>query len=131
MAGRTPVPEREEIAKLASHGSTMVIFLSTGMLEKLSEQLMAGGYAADTPAAIVYKATWPEEEAYICTVETLAQVAEEHGIIKTALVLVGDVITHGNYQKSRLYAADFSTEFRQAKSSVRQTEENREEQRED
>ena len=68
MAGRTPVPEREEIAKLASHGSTMVIFLSTGMLEKLSEQLMAGGYAADTPAAIVYKATWPEEESHICTV---------------------------------------------------------------
>ena len=109
----------------------MVIFLSTGMLGKLQEELMAGGYPADTPAAIVYKATWPEEEAYICTVETLAQVAEEHGIIKTALVLVGDVITHGNYQKSRLYAADFSTEFRQAKSSVRQTEENREEQRED
>jgi hypothetical protein len=72
-------------------------------------------YAKDTPAALVYKATWPEEEAYICTVETLAQVAEEHGIKKTALVLVGDVITHGNYQKSRLYAADFTTEFRQAK----------------
>ena len=63
--------------------------------------------------------------------ETLAQVAEEHGNIKTAMVLVGDDITHGNYQKSRLYAAEFSTEFRQAKSSVRQTEENREEQRED
>ena len=92
---------------------------------------MAGGYAEYTPAALIYKATWPEEEAYICTVETLAQVAEEHGIIKTALVLVGDVITHGNYQKSRLYAADYSTEIRQAKSSVRQTEENREEQRED
>ena len=98
---------------------------------ELSRRLMAGGYAKNTPAALIYKATWPEEEAYICTVETLAQVAEEHGIIKTALVLVGDVITHGNYQKSRLYAADFSTEFRQAKSSVRQTEENREEQRED
>ena len=79
MAGRTPVPEREEIAKLASHGSTMVIFLSTGMLEKLSEQLMAGGYAADTPAAIVYKATWPEEESHICTVSTLAQCAKECG----------------------------------------------------
>ena len=131
MAGRTPVPDKESIRSFAAHQATMVIFLSTGMLGKLQEELMAGGYPADTPAAIVYKATWPEEEAYICTVETLAQVAEEHGIIKTALVLVGDVITHGNYQKSRLYAADFSTEFRQAKSSVRQTEENREEQRED
>ena len=118
MEGRTGVPQKESIESLAAHQASMAIYLSTGMLRELSRRL-------------IYKATWPEEEAYICTVETLAQVAEEHGIIKTALVLVGDVITHGNYQKSRLYAADFSTEFRQAKSSVRQTEENREEQRED
>ena len=59
MAGRTPVPERESIASFASHGATMVVFLSTGMLKKLSEELMKGGYQADTPAAIVYKATWP------------------------------------------------------------------------
>lgn len=131
MEGRTGVPQKESIESLAAHQASMAIYLSTGMLRELSRRLMAGGYAEDTPAALIYKATWPEEEAYICTVETLAQVAEEHGIIKTALVLVGDVITHGNYQKSRLYAADFSTEFRQAKSSVRQTEENREEQRED
>ena len=72
-----------------SHAS-MAIYLSTGMLRELSHRLISGGYAKDTPAALVYKATWPEEEAYICTVETLAQVAEEHGIIKTALVLVGD-----------------------------------------
>ena len=131
MEGRTGVPQKESIESLAAHHASMAIYLSTGMLRELSRRLMAGGYAENTPAALIYKATWPEEEAYICTVETLAQVAEEHGIIKTALVLVGDVITHGNYQKSRLYAADFSTEFRQAKSSVRQTEENREEQRED
>ena len=131
MEGRTGVPQKESIESLAAHQASMAIYLSTGMLRELSRRLMAGGYAENTPAALIYKATWPEEEAYICTVETLAQVAEEHGIIKTALVLVGDVITHGNYQKSRLYAADFSTEFRQAKSSVRQTEENREEQRED
>ena len=131
MEGRTGVPQKESIESLAAHQASMAIYLSTGMLRELSRRLMAGGYAENTPAALIYKATWPEEEAYICTVETLAQVAEEHGIKKTALVLVGDVITHGNYQKSRLYAADFSTEFRQAKSSVRQTEENREEQRED
>ena len=131
MEGRTGVPQKESIESLAAHQASMAIYLSTGMLRELSRRLMAGGYAENTPAALIYKATWPEEEAYICTVETLAQVAEEHGIIKTALVLVGDVITHGNYQKSRLYAADFSTEFRQAKSSVWQTEENREEQRED
>ena len=124
MEGRTGVPQKESIESLAAHQASMAIYLSTGMLRELSRRLMAGGYAEN-------KATWKDEEAYLCTVETLAQVAEEHGIIKTALVLVGDVITHGNYQKSRLYAADFSTEFRQAKSSVRQTEENREEQRED
>ena len=131
MEGRTGVPQKESIESLAAHQAYMAIYLSAGMQRELSRRLMAGGYAENTPADLIYKATWPEEEAYICTVETLAQVAEEHGIIKTALVLVGDVITHGNYQKSRLYAADFSTEFRQAKSSVRQTEENREEQRED
>ena len=131
MEGRTGVPQKESIESLAAHQASMAIYLSMGMLRELSHRLISGGYAKNTPAALVYKATWPEEEAYICTVETLAQVAEEHGIIKTALVLVGDVITHGNYQKSRLYAADFTTEFRQAKSSVRQTEENREEQRED
>ena len=131
MEGRTGVPQKESIESLAAHHASMAIYLSTGMLRELSRRLMAGGYAEDTPAALIYKATWPEEEAYICTVETLAQVAEEHGIKKTALALVGDVITHGNYQKSRLYAADLSTEFRQAKSSVRQTEDNREEQRED
>ena len=114
MAGRTPVPEREEIAKLASHGSTMVIFLSTGMLEKLSEQLMAGGYAADTPAAIVYKATWPEEESHICTVSTLAQCAKEYNITKTALNIVGDTVAQSGYNRSELYHPAFTTEFRQA-----------------
>ena len=113
MAGRTPVPEREEIAKLASHGSTMVIFLSTGMLEKLSEQLMAGGYAADTPAAIVYKATWPEEESHICTVSTLAQCAKEYNITKTALIIVGDTVAQSGYNRSELYHPAFTTEFRQ------------------
>ena len=114
MAGRTPVPEREEIAKLASHGSTMVIFLSTGMLEKLSEQLMAGGYAADTPAAIVYKATWPGEESHICTVSTLAQCAKEYNITKTALIIVGDTVAQSGYNRSELYHPAFTTEFRQA-----------------
>ena len=119
MEGRTGVPQKESIESLAAHHASMAIYLSTGMLRELSHRLISGGYAKDTPAALVYKATWPEEEAYICTVETLAQVAEEHGIKKTALVLVGDVITHGNYQKSRLYAADFTTEFRQAKCGAR------------
>ena len=96
---------------------SMAIYLSTGMLEKLSERLIKGGYSKDTTAALAYKVSWPEEEIYICTVETLAQTAAEHGITKTALVLVGDVINKSGYSKSRLYAEDFSTEFRAAKKS--------------
>ena len=115
MEGRTKVPEKESIESFAAHQASMAIYLSTGMLKELSERLVAGGYRKETPAALVYKATWPEEEAYICTIETLYDTAKEHGITKTALVLVGDVITHQNYKKSRLYAADFSTDFRQAK----------------
>lgn len=115
MAGKTGVPIRESIESFAAHQASMAIYLSTGMLEELSTRLIAGGYRKETPAALVYKATWPEEQAYVCTVETLQETAEKHGITKTALVLIGDVISHQHYQKSRLYAADFSTEFRQAK----------------
>ena len=115
MEGRTKVPPKESIESFAAHQASMAIYLSTGILEELSRRLIAGGYRKDTPAALVYKATWPEEEAYVCTVETLNEIAKAHGITKTALVLVGDVITHQHYQKSRLYAADFSTGFRQAK----------------
>ena len=115
MEGKTKVPEKESIESFAAHQATMAIYLSTGMLETLCQRLIDGGYKKDTPAALVYKATWPEEEAYTGTLETLPQIAKEHGITKTALVLVGDVIKHQNYQKSRLYAPDFSTEFRQAK----------------
>lgn len=115
MEGRTKVPPRESIENFAAHQASMAIYLSTGMLDELSRRLLAGGYREDTPAALVYKATWPEEEKYICTVKTLAETAREHKITKTALVLVGDVIGHRNYEKSRLYAPDFSTEYRQAK----------------
>ena len=115
MEGKTKVPEKEQIESFAAHEATMAIYLSTGMLGELSRRLIAGGYRAETPAALVYKATWPEEEAYLCKVGELEQTASEHGITKTALVLVGEVLAHQNYQKSRLYAPDFSTEFRQAK----------------
>lgn len=113
MAGRTPVPERESIASFAAHHATMVIFLSTGMLKKLSEELIKGGYEADTPAAIVYKATWPDEKRIVCTVATLAEAAERENIKKTALIIVGDVTAQAGYERSRLYAPEFTTEFRQ------------------
>lgn len=114
MTGRTRVPERETIASFAAHQATMVIFLSTGMLEQLSQQLILGGYDKDTPAAIVYKATWEDEKKFICTVATLAQTAEENKITKTALILVGEVISHGTYSRSELYNPTFSTEYRPA-----------------
>lgn len=114
MAGKTEVPELESIESLAKHQATMAIYLSTSMLDKLTEKLIEGGYSEDTPAALVYKATWPEEETYVCKVKDLSRVASEHNITKTALILVGDVINTKHYEKSRLYAADFSTEFRKA-----------------
>lgn len=112
MEGKTSVPERESIESFAAHGATMAIYLSTGMLAELSKRLIKGGYSPTTPAAIVYKASWPEEEAYLCTVESLEETAKLHHITKTALILVGDVLLHQNYQRSRLYAPDFETEFR-------------------
>lgn len=114
MAGRTPVPERESIESFAAHGASMAIFLSTGMLEELSRRLVAGGYREETPAAIVYKATWPDEKALVCTVATLAQTAAAHHITKTALILVGDAIAHRRYDRSELYNPAFTTGFREA-----------------
>lgn len=114
MAGRTPVPEKESIEAFAAHQATMVIFLSAGMLEALSRRLIEGGYKKDTPASIVYKATWEDEKAMICTVETLAETAKENNITKTALIIVGDVVSHNYYNRSELYNPAFETEFRKA-----------------
>ncbi|MCI8814016.1 MAG: precorrin-4 C(11)-methyltransferase [Lachnospiraceae bacterium] len=112
MAGRTPVPEKESIESFAAHQATMVVFLSTSMLEELSDRLVAGGYTKDTPAAIVYKATWDDQETYVCTVGTLAQTAKEHNITKTALMIIGDAVSTCSYERSKLYHPEFTTEFR-------------------
>ena len=113
MAGRTPVPERESIRSFAAHQATMVIFLSTGMLRELSEELIRGGYAADTPAAIVYKATWPEEKVLHCTVKDLEETAAKENVTKTALIVVGRIL-NSEYDRSKLYDPSFATEFRKA-----------------
>lgn len=113
MAGRTPVPEKESIESLAAHHATMVIFLSTGMLKELSERLISGGYSADSPAAIVYKASWEDEKIMRCTVAELAETAEKNGIRKTALITVGGFLGD-DYSLSKLYDKTFETEFRKA-----------------
>ncbi len=112
MAGRTPVPERESIASFAAHGATMVIFLSTGMLDQLSEELIKGGYLPDTPAAIVYKATWEDEKTINCTVESLGASARREDIKKTSLILVGNAVAQNGYERSKLYDPVFTTEYR-------------------
>lgn len=112
MEGRTPVPEREKIASFAAHGSTMVIFLSTGLLKELSKELLKGGLREDTPAAIVYKATWPDEKTVECTIGTLYETAKKEHIEKTALILVGEAVAHRSYERSKLYDPGFTTEFR-------------------
>lgn len=114
MAGRTPVPQKESIRRLAAHAATMVIFLSTGLLEDLQLQLIEGGYFPETPAAIVYKATWPDEKVFRCSVGTLYETAESNNITKTALVVVGDFLGW-EYARSRLYDPTFSHEYREAK----------------
>lgn len=112
MEGRTKVPEKEQITSFAAHQTSMAVYLSAGMLPQLAARLIEGGYPARTPAAIVYKATWPEEQIYRCTLENLAAVGEKHGIRNTALVLVGDVLST-EYERSKLYDPDFETGFRE------------------
>ena len=112
MEGRTPVPEGEKLRLMASHGCTMVLFLSTSLLDGAVEELLAGGYDADTPAAIVYKATWPDEQIFRCTVGTLAQTAREAGVKNTALITIGGFLGSA-YDRSRLYDPTFTHMFRQ------------------
>ena len=114
MAGRTPVPAGQGVAELAAHGATMVVFLSAGMLEALQAELLKGAYTPDTPAALVYKASWPEQRVARCRLGELARTGRDQGVSKTALVLVGGFLGDA-YERSRLYAPDFATEFRQVR----------------
>ena len=112
MAGRTPVPERESVRSLAAHNATMVLFLSAGMLSELCAELIAGGYAPDTPAAIVYKASWPDQQVARGTLRTLPEIGRD--LTKTALVLVGGFLGD-EYELSKLYDPSFTHGYREAK----------------
>ena len=112
-AGRTPVPKGQSIRELASHQATMVLFLSTGLTEKLQRELLEGGYPGSTPVAVVYKATWPDQKIFRCTVDTLHKTVTENGLTKTSLIIVGNCMGQ-DYMRSLLYHPGFTTEFREA-----------------
>lgn len=114
MEGRTPVPEKEKIEKLAAHHASMALFLSAAMLDKLCEALMAGGYSAGTKAAVVRKASWPDQKIVKGVLSDIAALAETEEIRSTALLLVGDFLGD-EYELSRLYDKSFSHSFREAK----------------
>lgn len=113
VAGRTPVPEKQSIRELAAHQATMVLFLSTSLTEKLQKDLLEGGYPANTPVAVVYKATWPDERIFRCTVDTLHKTVTENGLTKTSLIIVGNCMGE-TYLRSLLYHPTFTTEYREA-----------------
>ena len=113
-AGRTPVPEGQTIRDLAGSGATLVIFLSAALAEDVQAQVLEGGCTPDTPAAVVCRATWPDETVCRCTVGTLARTVRDNGIGRTALILVGKALAGGG-PRSKLYDPDFSTGYREAK----------------
>lgn len=112
MEGRTPMPPKEKLIDLAKHNSTMVIFLSIGFIEELSSTLIEGGYAPDTPVAVVYKATWPDQKIVLGDLTTIAKKVKDENISKTALTVVGGFLGD-KYSLSKLYDKYFSTEFRE------------------
>jgi len=112
MEGRTKVPDRESIESFAKHGSTMVIFLSASFTKELSEKLISGGYDRNTPAAIVYRASWEDEKIVPCTVATLDEAARQNDIRNFALIIVGYFLGD-EYELSKLYDKNFTTAFRQ------------------
>lgn len=111
--GKTPVPEKENLRSLAAHRASLVLYLSSGLARKVRQDLLFGGYAEDTPVAVVYKATWPEEKIIRTTLAKLPEDMEAAGITKTALIIVSPALG-SVYEKSRLYDAAFATEYRGA-----------------
>ena len=111
MPGRTPVPDNESIAKLAQHGTSMAVFLSSSHLEELKEELYKGAFTPDTPCALCYKVSWEDEKCIRTTLKDLDSEARKAGITRTALVLVGEFLGD-KYSFSKLYDPEFTTEYR-------------------
>jgi precorrin-4/cobalt-precorrin-4 C11-methyltransferase len=112
-AGRTPVPEKQDLVSLAKHQATMMIFLSISMIEQVVQELIAGGYTEKTPVAIVEKVSWPEERQLRGSLGTIAQQVKEAGITKTAIIAVGEVLADAPPPAlSKLYDKAFSHGYR-------------------
>lgn len=111
VEGRTPVPEKEDLEKLASIGASMALFLSVSMIDKVVEKLKKGYKRGDVPVAVVFRATWDDESYILGTLDDIAQKVKEAGITKCAQILVGDFIDC-DYEKSLLYDKNFSHMFR-------------------
>jgi precorrin-4 methylase len=116
-ASRTPMPNNEDIKAFAAHGTTMAIFLSAARPRLLQEELLEGGYAPDTPCAVVYRASWPDEQVIECRLRELADRIREAGFTRQALVLVGPGLEAGG-TRSHLYSPAFSHSFRKAESEA-------------
>jgi precorrin-4/cobalt-precorrin-4 C11-methyltransferase len=110
--GRTPVPEKESLIELAKHQATMVIFLGTPHIARVMTDLQRGGYPADTPVQVVYKATWPERKIVKGTLTNIVEKVRAEGITQTALIFVGNVLDPQAYDLSKLYDPAFTTAFR-------------------
>ena len=116
-ASRTPMPNNEDIKAFAAHGTTMAIFLSAARPRLLQEELLEGGYAPDTPCAVVYRASWPDEQLIECRLRELGDRIREAGFTRHALVLVGPGLEAGG-TRSHLYSPAFSHSFRKAESEA-------------
>ena len=113
VEGRTPVPEGEDLEKLASIGASMAIFLSISMIDKVVKKLR-NGYGRNVNIAVVERATWEDERIILGTLDDISEKVKEAGITKCAQILVGDFI-NCDYEKSKLYDKSFTHMFRDAK----------------
>lgn len=111
-AGRTPVSSEESIEALARTHSSMAVYLSVSKCAELKTALLKGGYSEDTPAAIAFRVSWPDQKIIRTTVGKLDSCQREEGIVKTALVIVGDAVNQSDFERSCLYDPDFKTEYR-------------------
>ena len=112
---RTPVPDRERISNLATHGATMAFYLSVHLIRNIVDELLKGGvYQTSTPVAVIYRATWDDEKIIIGTLDNIAERVNEAKITKTAIIIVGNVINPSSYEFSKVYDPQFTHGYRKA-----------------